>query len=43
MKISITHHFRDGSTRSSLKGVKVPKTEATAQAYAAIAKGGGKK
>ena len=41
--MKITHHFRDGTTRPKLDGVKVPKTTDTAQAYAAIAKKGAKK
>ena len=37
--MNITHHFRDGTTRQDLKGVKVPKTQSTEQAYQVIAKG----
>lgn len=41
--MKITHHFKDGTTRTTTAGVKVPKTSETAQAYKALAKKGAKK
>lgn len=41
--MKIKHYFKDGTKRTSVDGVKVPKTSETAQAYAAIAKKGAAK